>query len=270
MIMSKKTKIISVIFLFVLLLSEYEGILISEPENGAIKHYSLGTSTLNNPIEAFEVGSGNKLVFIFGAIHGDEINSIRTVWYFLEKVFSGELELPSSLRLLIVPVLNPDGVYYHSRLNANGVDLNRNFPVKNWRKAAFVSRHRIPRGGGDYPASEKETKVLLQVLKEKKPLLSLSYHSQAGYIYPEIKDKLSVKWAKIYSEHSGIKSKEVDWSDYYYTITGSFAQWVNRQPRLHTILVEHDNKFFISQKELEQNFKGLQGLLEALHNGDLN
>ena len=34
--------------------------------------------------------------------------------------------------ILFIPCLNPDGMALGTRTNANGVDLNRNFPTKNW------------------------------------------------------------------------------------------------------------------------------------------
>ena len=43
----------------------------------------------------------------------------------------------------VVPILNPDGLLARSRVNANQVDLNRNFPTRDWEKNAvqFWKKH---------------------------------------------------------------------------------------------------------------------------------
>ena len=76
------------------------------------------TSTKNgNKIEL--VGNDyHKNILIVGVVHGDEPQGK----YLIEKY--QEKETP----LLFIPCLNPDGLSANTRTNANGVDLNRNFP----------------------------------------------------------------------------------------------------------------------------------------------
>lgn len=96
--------------------------------------YSIGKSTLGEPIEVFRFGSGKRKILLIGGMHGDETSAIRLCWkfvYYFKKNFSS---IPENITLLIIPLDNPDGYFFHTRLNANGVDLNRNLPTRNWQK----------------------------------------------------------------------------------------------------------------------------------------
>jgi predicted nicotinamide N-methyase len=66
----------------------------------------------------------------------------------------------------VVLAANPDGLLRGTRANANGVDLNRNFPASNWRAGTVTSRATIDAPSdvvlstGTAPASEPETQAL--------------------------------------------------------------------------------------------------------------
>jgi protein MpaA len=70
-------------------------------------------------------------VLVIGGIHGDEYSSVSIVFKgmaILDKHHSGLFHWQ------IAPLLNPDGLLRRKsqRMNANGVDLNRNFATPNW------------------------------------------------------------------------------------------------------------------------------------------
>jgi predicted deacylase len=69
----------------------------------------------------------------------------------------------------LVPVYNPDGLAAHSRRNAHGVDLNRNYPYK-W--ADLDGNYE----SGPRPGSEPETRAMMRFLREVKPDYVLSFH----------------------------------------------------------------------------------------------
>jgi g-D-glutamyl-meso-diaminopimelate peptidase len=63
--------------------------------------------------------------------------------------------------------------YPEWKLNARGVDINRNFPSKLWK----------PKFTGDYAASENETKALIFLFHEYKSKGFLDFHSRGKQIY---------------------------------------------------------------------------------------
>ncbi|HLD73277.1 MAG TPA: DUF2817 domain-containing protein, partial [Bdellovibrionota bacterium] len=91
----------------------------------------LGQSVQGRSIEICEYGTGKHNLHIYGGIHGDEPESIYAVQRLIE-LLNKEEKLYTGKHVFIVPNLNPDGFYLKTRVNANKVDLNRNFPTKNW------------------------------------------------------------------------------------------------------------------------------------------
>ena len=69
-----------------------------------------------------------KKILVFSLIHGDETGAGSVGRYWMERL---ELISPRNT-WRVIPVLNPDGVKLKTRTNANKVDLNRNFPTKDW------------------------------------------------------------------------------------------------------------------------------------------
>lgn len=105
---------------------------------------------------------GNTLVI--GVFHGDEPQGKFLIEEYIK-------QNPQS-SLLFIPCLNPDGLQLNQRTNSNGVDLNRNFPTKNWvlgEKDQFF--------GGHEPASEIETQFLIDTINEFKPDIILTLHA---------------------------------------------------------------------------------------------
>lgn len=120
-----------------------------------------------------------KRILAIGLIHGDE-------------PLAGELTLKWAVRLAkldkhrstwrIIPLLNPDGLIRKTRPNAAGVDLNRNFPTRDWneeakaywKKSQKKSERRFP---GDSAASEPETKCVIAQIKDFKPEFIVSNHT---------------------------------------------------------------------------------------------
>ncbi|MEK7357399.1 MAG: M14 family zinc carboxypeptidase, partial [Bdellovibrionota bacterium] len=124
-----------------------------------------------------------KKVLVFGLIHGDEPLAGEMALDWAERLHDlreKKIEPRNSWR--VVPLLNPDGLEKKTRMNANGVDLNRNFPTKDWSEDALAfwkkktesDPRRFP---GDTAASEAETKCAIAHIKDFKPDFILSVHT---------------------------------------------------------------------------------------------
>lgn len=138
-------------------------------------------SVKGTPIYHYEREGKNhspKKILAFSLIHGDETNAGVVGRYWMERL--EEIEPRNHWR--IVPVLNPDGVKENTRFNANKIDLNRNFPTKDWDELAAKywklhaqsSPRRFP---GSQSGSEPEVKCALQHIQEFKPDFVISIHT---------------------------------------------------------------------------------------------
>ncbi len=136
-------------------------------------------------------------ILIIGGTHGVEPQSTYYVEKLAEKLAayavvyrlddslnackskSPENQLEQSSEFCIIPALNPDGLRAGTRTNARGVDLNRNMPSANWKASSplLPSGEPNPYYGGTEPASESETKFLLQVIERHQPQILVSFHT---------------------------------------------------------------------------------------------
>lgn len=125
-------------------------------------------------------------VLVLGGIHGDELASVNLVLDWLERSLQNTDE-PIHWRM--VPLVNPDGLLRKpaTRVNARGVDLNRNFPTVDWTSTAHT--YWIGRTGRDprrYPGpnamSEPETRWIQRQLDQFKPNLIVSVHAPYGVL----------------------------------------------------------------------------------------
>jgi hypothetical protein len=118
-------------------------------------------STGNRPIEVFRAGKGAQFILILGSIFGNDPDSIDLLDATCE--LSRMYPPPGPVTLLLVRTPNPDGLAEHVHTNAQGVELNRNFPSINFTSAP----NRLT---GPRPASELETQYILRVMKEFQPV----------------------------------------------------------------------------------------------------
>lgn len=88
----------------------------------------IGRSVQGEPLYAFPLGQGKRNVLMWSQMHGNESTTTKAVWDLVNFMRSDHplaKTLASRCRLMIVPMLNPDGARAYTRENFNGVDLNR-------------------------------------------------------------------------------------------------------------------------------------------------
>lgn len=127
-------------------------------------------------------------VLLVGGIHGDEYSSVTIVFKWLSLL---ERQRGGNFHWRVVPLLNPDGLLMpegeSQRMNANGVDLNRNFPTPNWETEAMdywvnrtrKSKRRYP---GEAPLSEPESRWLSGQVDTYQPDAVISVHAPHGIV----------------------------------------------------------------------------------------
>ncbi len=124
-----------------------------------------------------------KRILVFGLIHGDEPLAGEMTLEWAQRLFTlraKKIEARNDWR--VVPMLNPDGLYLKTRMNSHGVDLNRNFPTRDWSEEAQVYWKKEGKGDprrfpGDKANSEAETRCAIAQIKDFKPDFIVSVHT---------------------------------------------------------------------------------------------
>ena len=183
-------------------------------------------------------------VLVIGCMHGDEPQG--------EYLINEYLKDNSDTKISFIPCLNPDGVKAQTRVNSNGVDLNRNFPTKNWELTEKNNFY-----GGNEPASEIETRFLINVIDEFKPELILTLHAPYKVV------NYDGNALDIANKISEIIKYPVEASIGYPT-PGSFGTWAGIERNIPTITLELDEE--IEAKELRKPVFEIFKMLENFKN----
>lgn len=176
----------------------------------------LGAPLLWFPAPAADADSG----LILAGTHGDENAAIATL-------SAAMRTLPDRLRRHhVVLAVNPDGCQLGLRANANGVDLNRNFPAANWQSGETVYRWNsvaeardVLLSTGERPGSEPETQALCSLIHELKPRWVVSWHEPLACI----DDPRSSELGHWLAQQIGLSLV----SSVGYDTPGSFGSWCN-------------------------------------------
>ncbi len=150
----------------------------------------IGRSVQSRPIEVYRFGAGSHERMIVAGIHGgQEGNTIALADQLITHLQNNSDIIPEDISLFILRSLNPDGenlgMDEQSRFNANGVDLNCNFPSGwkiSWRSQGCVSTD--PKTSGPTPGSEPETQSFMAFLTKQRVEALISYHSSDLGIFP--------------------------------------------------------------------------------------
>jgi protein MpaA len=125
-------------------------------------------------------------ILLLGGMHGDELTSASIVFQWMQLVKASPAE---SFHWFVAPVVNPDGLLAPKpqRVNANGVDLNRNFPTPGWQHDApyyWTQRTKSDprRYPGPEPLSEPESKWLMAEMERFQPHVIVSVHAPYGVL----------------------------------------------------------------------------------------
>ena len=160
----------------------------------------------------------NPSVLVIGVFHGDEPQG--------DPLIRKYLKINPDTKLLMIPCLNESGMKAGKRTNANGVDLNRNFPTKNWGEVQMNAFY-----GGTSPASEEETRFVIDTVEKYKPKVILTLHAPYRVVnYDGPGEEIANKIAAIigYPVEPSIG----------YPTPGSFGTWAGVERNIPIITLE--------------------------------
>lgn len=120
----------------------------------------IGKSENNVPINSVKFGSGDRKVLIWTQMHGNESTGTKALFDFFNSIVNTNYKILETIlntsTILCIPMLNPDGALKYTRVNAHGIDLNRD----------AVDRKAV------------ESKLLRNVLEEFNPDFCFNLHDQ--------------------------------------------------------------------------------------------
>ena len=207
--------------------------------------FSIGTSVKGRSIVAYRYGTGANAVLYVGGIHGNEQNASRLLEKWMAEVNANPDKVPVNRTIVIIPSANPDGYAVNQRVNARGIDLNRNFPANNWKSSVKEpSGVVLEQGGGPSAGSEPETSALTTYVRALRPLIVMSYHSNASAVIANDAGS-SRSLTDAYGAKSGYRSKNGDTVGnlFNYDTTGAFEDWLHDVLAMPAILVELQSSY---------------------------
>jgi murein peptide amidase A len=157
---------------------------------GSTEWIEAGKSVKGRPLIYADFGpkDSKNVTLVLSMVHGDEITPLYSGFQMVAWATTEMKKYPRT-RLVIAPLVNPDGFldYPKTRVNANGVDCNRNFKTADWEKDALKSwkkrfssnPRRFP---GHKPDSEPETLFQKMLIEKFKPQKIVSIHSPLNMI----------------------------------------------------------------------------------------
>ena len=197
---------------------------VAQPSDSVV----IGHSVQGRPIEVGCIGpsaaEAQRSLLLVGGIHtGAEALTSDLALELAKAVWGGAIRVPEPVRLCVLPTLNPDGIANDTHTNANGVDLNRNWPAEDWQQGAWHPETG-PVSGGDRPLSEPETRALFDYLEDTRPSAVVVLHC-CGSLVEANDEPLAVDLAHAYAEAVGYEYLP-EWD--FYDITGEFIDGVAR------------------------------------------
>ena len=98
--------------------------------NAKVKVDISGFSVQGRPIYKCQMGRGETKILMWSQMHGNESTTTKGLIDFINSLQSGSdwaNQILSEYTFVVFPMLNPDGAEVYTRVNANEIDLNRDF-----------------------------------------------------------------------------------------------------------------------------------------------
>jgi hypothetical protein len=222
----------------------------------------IGQSTLGAPIEVYRFGSGRRHIVLIGGLHaGFAPGTVTLAQRAIQHFQDNPGEIAGNITLHIIPNANPDSPFAPGakagRLNANGVDLNRNWDC-NWQPNAVWRDN--PVSGGSFPFSEPETVALQTYLTRLQPVGVVFWEAkmQSGWSAAggcATVSSASEALAALYGNNAGYTV--APWEAY--AVNGDATNWLDDQgiPAISVLILDYE------AVDWANNLRAIRALLQA-------
>jgi protein MpaA len=205
---------------------------------------SWARSSRGTPIELYRKthsrdGKTTAPVLFVGGVHGDEPEGVRLAQEFLRWLQATEETAPETIlhSWMLIPCLNVDGYLRNQRTNDAGIDLNRNFPSRDWSLESKAARY----SPGPKPASEAEIQALVGLITVEKPKLIVHFHSwEPCVVYTGLPGKGP---AEILAGTTGYSVHE----DIGYPTPGSLGQYGWLEHQIPVVCIEEKDHLHLDE-----------------------
>lgn len=221
----------------------------------------IGTSVQGRPLWVLKISDNVSAeeaepeVKFVSTIHGDEVTGMEMEMFMIENILKGYQANNDTMRfivdnteLYVMPLFNPDGNTNNTRYNANGYDLNRNFPEGTSYDFDSVNSALLP-----------EIDAMIDFTSQHNFIMSTNYHGGAlvanylydidfgvpNYSYAACPDDPHATWlAYNYSSRNAPMFASGSFTDgivngsVWYQITGGMQDWNYRYHNVLDITLE--------------------------------
>lgn len=238
-----------------------------KPHCQKAKWHHLINSVLNRPliwkVFAKEHKPTNNITMIFCGVHGDEITPVKFCFDIIDDFIKNPMNLKGHT-LIVAPIISPDSFFKKSptRTNANGIDVNRNFPTNDWNDKALTTwkNHygRDPRRFPGHKAlSEPETVFQVNLIKKYRPHKIISVHAPLtllDYDGPRLAGKTVVSLGEKLLKTMSKKAYNYKIKNYPF-FPGSLGNYSGNERHIPTYTLELPNSDPRRSKEFWNIFK---------------
>ncbi|MEZ4590233.1 MAG: M14 family metallopeptidase [Chloroflexota bacterium] len=227
---------------------------------------TIGQSVSGTPLEVVRLGSGPKTLVFIGGLHagfapGTVELANQVVAYYTENL----AEIPPEITLLIIPNANPDSPrapgQLAGRLNANGVDLNRNWDCRWLANPPWGSEAAVEGLGGTAPFSEPEVRSLSNFIVAQASTAVIFWQAKSveGLVSPgECAEESSISQplADVYG--SATSYQVADFEELVDTqVFGDATNWLDSQgiPAISVLIKDY------TATDFEENLAALQAVM---------
>lgn len=237
---------------------------------------TIGQSAGGLPLEAVRFGTGETALIFVGGLHagfapGTVELAEQVIAYFAENLDA----IPPGITLIVVPNANPDSPrapgQLAGRLNASGVDLNRNWNCRWMPNPPWGSGERIEGLGGTEPFSEPEVRSLANFImaQDSTAVVFWQARSAQGLVSPggcTEGTAVSQTLADVYG--SAMDYRVADFEDLVNTeVQGDATNWLDQEgiPAISVLLTDY------TAADFEENLAAIEAVLEfyATPEGDV-